>query len=180
MCQRREDSARRGTHARAIAIVSTHRWALALRPLVVGLCSECKMRQIFMMRYHYSCYIHVFCFVIVTTIVLHDLSPTTTLQVEATVSTFAPDCPRAADVLPKLMAAANALPAVSLVTAVVFSAAAAAADAAAATHDDNTCDRDRDCNCTYGSHSSQLGDSGANLQRRRALRPPLGPMYEKK
>lgn len=35
MCQRREDSARRGTHARAIAIVSAHRWSLALRPLVV-------------------------------------------------------------------------------------------------------------------------------------------------
>jgi hypothetical protein len=64
MCQRREDSARRGTHARAIAIVSTHRWALALRPLVV----------------------------------------------EATVSTFSPECVRPADILPKLMAAANALP----------------------------------------------------------------------
>ena len=42
-------------------------------------------------------------------VVLHDLSPTATSQIEATVSTFAPDCPRAADVLPKLMAAANAL-----------------------------------------------------------------------
>ena len=66
MCQRREDSARRGTHARAIAIVSTNRWALALRPLVV----------------------------------------------EATVSTFSPECARPADILPKLMAAANALPSV--------------------------------------------------------------------
>ncbi len=44
MCQRREDSARRGTHARAIAIVSTHRWSLALRPLLVQqrLCVKCQ------------------------------------------------------------------------------------------------------------------------------------------
>ena len=64
--------------------------------------------------------------------VLHDLSPTATSQIEATVSTFAPDCPRAADVLPKLMAAANALPAVSLVTALLFSASSSSAAAAAA------------------------------------------------
>jgi hypothetical protein len=112
--------------------------------------------------------------------VLHDLSPTATSQIEATVSTFAPDCPRAADVLPKLMAAANALPAVSLVTALLFSASFSSSAAAAAAHDDDTCDRDGDCNCADGSHSSQLRLSGADVQRRRALRPPLGPMYAKK
>ena len=93
--------------------------------------------------------------------VLHDLSPTATSQIEATVSTFAPDCPRAADVLPKLMAAANALPAVSLVTALLFSASSSSSSssssaAAAAAHDDDTCDRDGDCNCADGSHSSHL------------------------
>jgi hypothetical protein len=91
-------------------------------------------------------------------VVLHDLSPTATSQIEATVSTFAPDCPRAADVLPKLMAAANALPAVSLATALLFSASSSSSAAAAAAHDDDTCDRDGDCNCANGSpaHTSAL------------------------